>query len=169
MQTRKQAFLKAQNTLNRYPERIQDDLFLTNEFFDPDDNVQRKYEMLRRVQLEGWTVSAAAQAFGFSRPSFYRIQRAFQQGGLSGLLPKKVGPKGAHKLMETVLNDLEQARSQDTSLRLSDLIEHLKSRFGIVVHPRSLERALARRKKKESPQSDSEADHGSTGGITPGV
>lgn len=154
--TRKRAILRAQNTLNPYPERVRDELFQTNEFFDPDDSVQLKYEMLRRVRLEGWTVSAAAQAFGFSRPSFYKIQQDFQHGGLSGLFPKKVGPKGAHKLVETILDYVEQARSQDESLRVSVLVTLIKERFGIDVHPRSLERALVRRKKKEKSASGSE-------------
>lgn len=146
--TRKRTILRAHNTLNRHPERVRDELFLTNEFFDPYDIVQLKYEMLRRVQLEGWTVSAAAQAFGFSRPSFYKIRQDFQHGGLSGLLPKKVGPKGAHKLVDTILDDVEQARLEDESLRIPGLVDRIKERFGIEVHPRSLERALDRRKKK---------------------
>ena len=70
---RKRAILKAHKTLNAHPERVRDELFQTNEFFDPNDIVQLKYEMLRRVQLDGWTVTAAVQAFGFSRPSFYKI------------------------------------------------------------------------------------------------
>lgn len=147
--TRKRTILRAQKTLNRHPERVRDELFLTNEFFDPHDAVQLKYEMLRRVQLEGWTVSAAADAFGFSRPSFYKIQKDFQRGGLSGLLPKKVGPKGAHKLVDTILDYVEEARSQDESLNISKLVKRIEEQFGIKVHPRSLERALERRKKKE--------------------
>lgn len=151
------AILRAHKTLNRHPERVCDELFLTNEFFDPHDIIQLKYEMLRRVQLEGWTVSAAAQAFGFSRPSFYRIQQDFQHGGLSGLLPKKVGPKGAHKLVDPILDDVEQARSHEESFRIADLVEYIKERFGIEVHPRSLERALERREKKEK-SNDNDSD-----------
>ena len=61
------------------------DGFATDTFFDPRDLVQVKYEMLRRVQSEGHSVTGAATAFGFSRPSFYQALSAFEEGGLAGL------------------------------------------------------------------------------------
>ena len=45
-----------------------------------------KYEMLRRVQSEGHSITRAATAFGFSRRSFYQALSAFEQDGLAGLL-----------------------------------------------------------------------------------
>src|SRR5215469_14688512 len=95
---RKQLALRQQGALNPRPEQVTDQLFLTNEFFDPRDLVQVKYEMLRRVQSDGQPVSRAAAALGFSRPSFYQAQATFQQGGLPALVPHKRGPKQAHKL-----------------------------------------------------------------------
>jgi hypothetical protein len=44
--------------LNPSPERVTDELF--QEFFDPRDLVQVKYEMLRRVQTEGQPVGRSA-------------------------------------------------------------------------------------------------------------
>src|SRR5215469_7428127 len=82
---RKQLALRQQGALNPRPEQVTDQLFLTNEFFDPRDLVQVKYEMLRRVQSDGQPVSRAAAALGFSRPSFYQAQATFQQGGLPAL------------------------------------------------------------------------------------
>ena len=79
--------LRQRGCLNPDPNRVTDELFDGNEFFDPQDLVQVKYEMLRRVRAEQHTVSRTAVDFGFSRPSFYAAQRHFDQDGLVGLAP----------------------------------------------------------------------------------
>ena len=140
--------LQQQSCLNPHPEQVTDELFRTREFFDPRDLVQVKYEMLRRVQTEGMPVNRSAAAFGFSRPSFYQAQATFQQGGLPALLPQKRGPRQAHKLTTEVLVFLHQARQEDPSLRPAALASRLQERYGITVHPRSIERAMVRRQKK---------------------
>lgn len=140
--------LRRQGSLHRHPEGVQDELFRDAPFFDPRDLVQVKYEMLRRVEGEGRSVSGAARSFGFSRPSFYQAQRAFQREGLPGLLPKRRGPRAGHKLTESVLELVEAERAADPSLRTAALVGRIEERFGVRVHPRSLERALARRAKK---------------------
>jgi hypothetical protein len=63
--------LRRNGTLNPHPDVVTDSLFRTGDFFDPDDLVQVKYEMLRRVRLDKQSVSQSASAFGFSRPTFY--------------------------------------------------------------------------------------------------
>jgi transposase len=140
--------LQQQGCLHRHPEQVTDDLFVTHDFFDPRDLVQVKYEMLRRVQREGQTVRRSAAAFGFSRPSFYQAQAAFQQGGLPALLPQKRGPKNAHKLTGEVLAFIRQARHDDPAVRPAALASLVKARYGITIHPRSIERASSRRQKK---------------------
>src|SRR5712671_2088746 len=140
--------LRLQGSLNTHPEQVTDELFLTNEFFDARDLVQVKYEMLRRVDTEGHPVSRSASAFGFSRPSFYQAQAAFQQGGLPALTPQKRGPKQAHKLTAEVLAFLRQVRQLDPSLRAADLSSLVQDKYGISVHPRSIERAWVRSQKK---------------------
>lgn len=117
-----------------------------NPFFDPRDLVQVKYEMLRRVQ-EGQSVTHAAASFGFSRVAFYDAQHAFRQDGLPGLLPQRPGPRRAHKLSPDVVAVLEQAVLREPGLRAPQLARLVQQRFGLVVHPRSIERALARQKK----------------------
>jgi transposase len=140
--------LQQQGCLNPHPEQVTDELFRTREFFDPRDLLQVKYEMLRRVQTEGMPVNRSAATFGFSRPSFYQAQATFQQGGLPALLPQKRGPRQAHKLTTEVLDFLGQARQEDPSLRPAALAARLQERYGITVHPRSIERAMVRRQKK---------------------
>lgn len=144
----KQDALRERGTLNPRPQRVADELFRHSEFFDPRDLPQVKYEMLRRVQLEGASVSSAAEAFGLSRPSFYEAQAAFTDGGLGGLLPRKRGPRGAHKLTAEVMRFVEEIRSKDPAVPPSSLVPLLKERFGTEIHPRSIERAFARQEKK---------------------
>ena len=145
--------LRQQGTLNPRPEDVTDELFETGEFFDARDLVQVKYEMLRRVEKEGRPITESAAAFGFSRPSFYQAQSAFEEGGLAGLVPHKRGPKEAHKLTSKILDFLQQVREDDPTLHSADLVSRVAKRFGVVVHLRTIERGLARRQKKP-PKSD---------------
>jgi transposase len=140
--------LREHRALHRRPNDVSDELFLTHEFFDPRDLVQVKYEMLRRVQVDHLSVSQAAATFGFSRPSFYQILATFQQAGLPGLIAKRRGPRGAHKLTDEVLEYLEQLQALDEALRAVELSERVLKKFGLSVHPRSIERALVRRRKR---------------------
>jgi transposase len=140
--------LQQQGTLNPRPKDVRDELFLQDDFFDPRDLVQVKYEMLRRVQTEGKSVTDAPANFGFSRPSFYQALSAFEQDGLAGLVPRKRGPKQAHKLTEEVLAFIGEMRQKEPSVRLPDLVKLIQERFGTKVHPRSIERSLLRHQKK---------------------
>lgn len=144
----KRKALKRQGTLNPRPGQIKNPLFQSNEFFDPDDMIQVKYEMLRQVHVEQQPVTQAAKAFGFSRPSFYQAKLAFEQNGLPGLIPQKRGPRSGHKLTAGVMEFLNQARAKDSSLRTDDLLQMVKDKFGVVVHTRSMERQLLRQKKR---------------------
>jgi hypothetical protein len=140
--------LRAEGTLYRHAAQVADPVFATHEFFDPRDVVQVKYEMLRRVEVEAQPVATTAAAFHFSRPSFYQAQRAFQARGVAGLLPRKRGPRGGHKLTTEVVAFLQQQRETEPSVGAADLARHVAQRFATTVHPRSIERALARQEKK---------------------
>jgi transposase len=140
--------LRQSGTLNPRARKVQDQLFLQESFFDPEDLPQVKYEMLRRVQQEGMPLGTAAASFGFSRPSFYKAREDFTREGLVGLIPKRRGPKGRHKLTEEVMTFVGQIRAQEPSLKTSDLVQQIQEKFAIRVHRRSLERALMAAKKK---------------------
>ena len=141
----KEQALRAGRCLNPRPEAVADEAFVTGpEFFDARDLVQVKYEMVRRVRAEGQPVTAAAAAFGFSRPSFYQAAAAVEAGGLAGLVPARPGPRRAHKLTDEVVAFAVQQRAGDPSVTSAGLAEAIAARFGITVHPRSVERALAR-------------------------
>ena len=93
----KSVVLRQQGVLHPRPQDVTDALFRTHAFFDARDLVQLKYEMLRRVHVEGVTVTAAGAAFGFSRPAFYQAQAAYQRLGLPGLIPRRPGPRSSRR------------------------------------------------------------------------
>lgn len=142
--------LRDQKTLNSHPECVHDELFIENEFFDARDLLQVKYEMLRRVRVENQPLARAARAFGFSRPSFYKAQAEFEENGLLGLIPRRRGPKQAHKLDPELMQFIQQALEGDESLGAPQLADMVAGRFGVRVHPRSIQRALARYQKKRA-------------------
>jgi hypothetical protein len=144
----KLAALRQQGCLNPNPHKVVDPLFASSDFFDPRDLVQVKYEMVRRVRVDGQPVSHSAAAYGFSRPAFYQAQTVLDHGGLAALVPRKPGPRRSHKLSTDVMEFLQQQRSTDLSLRPPDLARLVLAHFGRKVHPRSVERALARQEKK---------------------
>jgi transposase len=142
--------LREARCLNPHPEDVTDAAFAAEEFFDARDVVQVKYEMVRRVRVDGDSVTAAATAFGYSRPSFYEAAAALDERGLDGLVPGKPGPRRRHKLTEEVCGFAEAQLAADPTLRVPDLVEPIEQRFGVRVHPRSIERALARYREQQS-------------------
>ncbi len=151
--------LRQHGALNPHPQKVADPMFLRGEFFDPRDLVQVKYEMLRRVRVDGAAVTDATQAFGFSRPVFYQAQALYQSAGLPGLIPQRPGPRQAHKLSDPIVDFLLQHQLRDPLLRAAALSELVRRQFDLVVHPRSIERALETQTKKspmipEAPRQD---------------
>ena len=140
--------LREHGCLHPHPEKVTDAAFVASAFFDRRDLVQVKYEMLRRVRVDGQPVSQSAAGFGLSRPTYYQAQAAYEEGGLPALLPKKPGPRRAHKLSEEVVRALREALADQPELGPRELVELAEERFGISVHRRSIERALARPEKK---------------------
>ncbi|MFH0794257.1 MAG: helix-turn-helix domain-containing protein [bacterium] len=140
--------LRQRGTLNPRPQAVRVSLFEKSEFFDPRDLVQVKYEMVRQASEADCTVTQVAASFGFSRVAFYQIRKRFSESGFAGLLPQPRGPQRSHKLTDKIMDYVEEILGQDTSVRASTLTERIDARFGISIHPRSIERALARRQKK---------------------
>jgi transposase len=145
---RKAQHLKQTGGLNRHPERVRAPWFQADGFFDSRDLVQVKYEMLRQVRIEGAEKTEAASLFGVSRPTFYQAEADFARAGLSGLLPKSRGPKGAHKLTPEVMRFIEAQQIEEEPPGARALARLIETELGVSVHPRSIERALARKKKR---------------------
>ena len=146
----KVAALRAAGALHPHPETVQDPAFASGPFFDARDRMQVKYEMLRRQQVDGQSVTTVAAAFGVSRQAFYTAQAAFTAQGLPGLLPRPRGPQRRHKCTPALLAFTRQWRAEHRSARAAELAAAVQAQFGVTLHPRSLLRALARPEKKPS-------------------
>jgi transposase len=149
-QSMKEAALVRDGALNPRPEDVRDRLFNENPFFDPKDLVQVRYEMVRRHQLESLPIRDVAEAFGVSRPTFYKAQSALADQGLAGLLPQQRGPKGGHKISAEILAFVDELRTASPDLTLPQCLAQIEVRFGVSVHRRSLERAMTRKKKRRN-------------------
>ena len=86
--------LKEEGALNPAPEKLHDPKFRDSEFFDPNDIVQVRYEMLRRVSIDKASVTQVADEYGVSRPTYYQAKAGFDAAGIAGLTPAKPGPRG---------------------------------------------------------------------------
>ena len=138
--------LLAEGTLNPAPEKVSDPKFRQSEFFDPRDLVQVKYEMLRQVSVEKVPVTDATEDYGVSRPTYYQAKANFAGAGIAGLVPKKRGPRGPHKLRGEVLTFLERQVTPGEPIRARKLAALIRQEFDLKVHPRTIERALAVKK-----------------------
>ncbi|MGO9083572.1 MAG: helix-turn-helix domain containing protein [Streptosporangiaceae bacterium] len=146
----KEAALAAARCLNPHPEQVTDPEFLGSDFFDARDAVQVKYEMVRKVKAGGAPVTEAAAAFGYSRPAYYAAAAVLESSGLEGLVPARPGPRGASKLTEEILAWAEEQLAADPALRPAQLPGQIQDAFGVRALPRSVERALARRRERHS-------------------
>jgi transposase len=142
--------LARDGALNPHPEAVHDPLFIGNPFFDPKDLVQVRYEMVRRHDAEGMSISDVASSFGVSRPTFYKAQGTLAASGLAGLVPRSRGPKGGHKISAEVVDFVTDLKTQRPELTTPQCVAAIEAQFNVKVHRRSLERALARKKKSRA-------------------
>jgi len=138
--------LRAEGTLNPTPEQVRDPKFQGNEFFDPNDIVQVKYEMLRRVSVENASVSAASEDYGVSRPTYYQTKASFDKAGIAGLVPRKRGPRGPHKFRGEALAFVQQQLVAGEPVRARELAKLVRRKFDLNIHPRTIERAVVGKK-----------------------
>jgi transposase len=134
--------LLEEGTLNPAPENVRDPKFRGSEFFDPHDAVQVKYEMLRRVSVDNVSVTEVSDEYGMSRPTYYQAKANFDAAGIAGLVAKKPGPRGPHKIDSNVLAFLRAQLIPGEPLRARELARLIRNELGIEVHPRTIERAL---------------------------
>jgi transposase len=145
----KRVFLARAGALHAHPERVRALLFARHRFFDPLDKVQVKYEMLRAHRVEEQPVMVVAEAFGFSRQTFYTTLAGFEAGGILGLMDEKRGRKGGPvKFSAEDLAWIEALARQHPELSGQTIAELLFAERGIVVHRRTVERLLAGKKNR---------------------
>lgn len=138
--TRRQA-LQTAGLAHPRPDAVTAELFHAGApFFFAEDKVQVKYEMLRAHFGDGETVTAAARMHGYSRAEFYLVADAFGRAGMTGLLDERRGRKGPTKLTEDVHTFLESLGPCSASEAAAAVADQL----GVVLHPRTVQRARRR-------------------------
>jgi transposase len=144
----KRRALQASGTFNPRHDRVRHALFQQSDFFDSRDLLQLKYETLRALKEEGYSIARAAAEFGLSRPTIYQTQNHFQERGLEGLLPAKPGPKKPHKLTAAVRRHLQELIQAEPALGARELARRVHQRFNVKCHPRTIEKALKSEAKR---------------------
>jgi len=98
--------------------------------------------MLRRVSKEKYPVKKASDCFSMSRQNFYKVKDAFEQKGMTGLLPGKRGPKRAHKITEDIIRFIKTIVEQTPTLTKDQIAQKIEEDFNLVIHPRTIGRVL---------------------------
>ena len=104
--------LRQHGCLHPHPDKVTDELFASSEFFDARDLVQVKYEMLRRVRVDGHSVSQSAARFGLSRPSYYQAQKAFER--ITSLSTGRIGDGDIYAKSFYMLGKIHEQKDNKT-------------------------------------------------------
>ena len=139
--------LRKDGALHPDSKKVKSELFAEDTFFDPEDLAQVKYEMLRCIRTEKFSITKASQKFGLSRPSYYQSKEQFEKHGLMGLIPLKPGPKHAHKLTEDVILFVREQLEIMDRKDWENISRLVYEKFGKRVHPRSIARCIRLEKK----------------------
>lgn len=148
----KRQLLKEVKAWNLYPENVKAEIFHTHPFFDPEDKVQVKYEMMRARETEGIPLKQVCSQFGFTRESYRHILERFHSEGIGGLFERKRGRQRPVKAKEQIQDYIWSEHFRDKSLTADQLAQHCYQEFGVSISRRTVFRILEkhRRHKKKS-------------------
>ena len=111
-------------------------------FFDAEDHLQVRYEMLRAHLVDRDATSAIGQRFGVSRQTFYNLQAKFAAAGTGGLLAQRPGPKGPRKVTAEVATFVHARLDGEEAFSTPGVLAEIHARFGVVMHRRTLEKLV---------------------------
>ena len=152
--TDKRHALQQDGTLRPARTRVRAGLFWQHPtFFDPRDELQVKYEMLRAHFVDGQAVTAACAAFGYSRQTFYILRGRLARRGIAGLRDGRPGRVGPVKCTPEVVDFLRAQRAADPRRSIQALIEGLVQQHGVRLHRRTVERLVGRRQARKKNSS----------------
>lgn len=139
--------LKENGTFNTDSKSVKADDFLHGIFFDPNDLVQVKYEMLRSVEKKEYSISEASEKYGLSRQTYYINKSAIENGGLAALMPKKSGPKDGFKLKDEGRRFIDNYVSEHPDASPREINAAMATDTGITVHDRTVARYLSKKRQ----------------------
>ena len=137
--------LKKRGTYNSRCDQVEAELFKSGGFFDPQDLLQVKYEMLRAVEIGSLSVTEAAKSYGFSRQGYYEVKEAFDRYGFMGLLPSKTGPKEGYKFTAECQLFVDSYIAERKTCSLEDVKEALYAKMGVRVSTQTITNYLKKR------------------------
>ena len=138
----KRHILKEARALNDHPERVRAPLFSRHPFFDPEDKVQVKYELLRAREVERVSLKEACRLYGFTRESYRHILARFGEEGIKGLFERKRGRRGPVKATDRVRAFVRAERHEQEKLSVLKLIERCQRELGVSLSRRTVFRIL---------------------------
>lgn len=147
-------------SFNKNAASVNNPLFKSNSYFDPQDIVQVKYEMLRAVKNNELTVSAASKQFGFSRTAYYKIEKRFNEAGIGGLCLQKTGPKFPAKVTSDIIEFAEELKEKCPGITNDKIIKEIKDQKGITIHKRSLQRIQAKKNNLKEDETNYDYSQG---------
>jgi len=145
--TNKVKSLIENGSFNRNASAVSNHMFRSNPYFDPQDLVQVKYEMLRSVKSDGFNVADASRQFGFSRTAYYKIEKRFHEAGVEGLCAQKTGPKSPAKITCEIVELADRLRAEHPGITNDEVTREIEAQTGITIHKRSLQRAQSKKKR----------------------
>jgi transposase len=147
----KRRALQQEGTLHPARTRVRAQLFWEHPtFFDARDELQVKYEMLRAHFVDGQAVTTVCDRFGYSRQTFYILQRRLARRGIAGLRDGRPGRVGPVKCTPDVVEFLRAQRTANPALSIPELVGRLARERDVQLHRRTVERLVGRGRKKNS-------------------
>jgi transposase len=141
----KQDVLMKNGTFNKNHNRVTEPRFINDDFYDPQDLAQVKYEMLRTARESERSVEEITDSFGFSRAGFYKIKKSFEEEGASAFASNKTGPRGAWKLTEEIRLFIDSYLLEHPDVGSEDIADLLEAERGLEISKRTIERYRARK------------------------
>ena len=106
------------------------------------DDVTPRLLMLIEGECEGLGPSAAARKFGFSKPRYFQLRRAFVARGALALHSRKRGPQRPSRRTDEVVRQVIRHRFLDPEASAAVIAQKLRQ-SGWVISTRSVERVIA--------------------------
>ena len=138
----KKQFLQKEGLINPKPERVSYQLFESNDFFDPLDLPQVRYEMIRTGRVDNISVAKACRLFGFSREYFYKLERSFMARGFVALLGSQKGRRPLIALNNEIMNFIIHRKIDNPKLSGEDLRKEILQLYKLDCSRRTVERII---------------------------
>ena len=84
------------------------------------------------------SVTQVSDEYGVTRPAFYQAKAGFEGAGIAGLVPRKRGLQGPHKIQSEVLAFLETQVSPGEPIRARELTNLVRASSASILHPRTI-------------------------------